>query len=145
MQSKNQHCLSILCLACQIITFLLLLFNQIIVLEFHDGNDLVDWASCLALNATFLGVVFSLMSLGGQFLSVPGDKGSSKSLAARCNGSLAMIKSCCFLLCRKSFQISLTPGQSTVTNRHNCTAQALCKQVLQGKHQHRLCLVFHGV
>lgn len=86
------------------------------------------------------------MPHGAQFLNVPGDKGSLKSLAARCNGSLTMIKSCCFLLCRKSFQISLTPGPSTVTNRHNCTVHAICKAGSAGKISALgMCLFLHGV
>lgn len=86
------------------------------------------------------------MPHGVRFLNVPGDKGSLKSLAARRNGSLTVIKSCCFLLCRKSFQISLTPGPSTVTNRHNCTVHAICKAGSAGKiSAPRMCLLFHGL
>lgn len=121
--------------------FLLMPFNQITALGLGDGRDPADRVICAS------GHEVSVLPGGVRwfFFHVPGAKGSSKSLAALCDGSRTPIKPCCFLPGRKASQISLTPRPSTVTNRHNRAAPAICRAGSAGEGAAPgMCLLLHS-
>lgn len=121
--------------------FLLMPFNQITALGLGDGRDPADRVICASGHEVSVlpGGVRFFFSMS-QVLRAP-----QRALLHFCDGSRTPIKPCCFLPGRKASQISLTPRPSTVTNRHNRAAPAICRAGSAGEGAAPgMCLLLHS-